>query len=180
MEIRKYTSNYREDMENICIATASQKAREEKIHHDFTLAMYCDVYLEKEIALMLMDQDKPVGYILCAKSYRDWLNHMEETANRIRQFPEPYPERLELELKEYGVYPQYPAHMHIDILEGYTGGGNGTKLLKALISILKEENVSGVMLGVSGTNKRAISFYQRNGFEILDGDENGYTMGLKL
>ena len=68
MYIKEYMPEYREAMEKVCLATASEKARTDKKHGQFSLLMYCDEYLDRELAYMLMnDEDTPVGYILCAK-----------------------------------------------------------------------------------------------------------------
>lgn len=61
-----------------------------------------------------------------------------------------------------------------------TSGGNETKLFAALLVILKVYHVSGRMLGVSDSNKRAVSFYQKMGFSVINRSEYGYTMGMKL
>ncbi|MBR3358518.1 MAG: hypothetical protein IKG46_11945 [Solobacterium sp.] len=45
-KIRKYTPEYRQRMEEICIATASEKARTDEVHAEFTKKMYCDMYLD--------------------------------------------------------------------------------------------------------------------------------------
>ena len=73
----------------------------------------------------------------------------------------------------------YPAHLHIDCLPGYTGLGIGSQLIETMADDLKDE-VNGVMLGVSKTNQGAINFYQKHDFDILDEDNAGYVMGRQL
>ncbi|HBZ50826.1 MAG TPA: hypothetical protein DEO69_01685, partial [Erysipelotrichaceae bacterium] len=73
----------------------------------------------------------------------------------------------------------YPAHLHIDCLQGYTGLGIGSQLIERMADDLKDE-VNGVMLGVSKTNHGAINFYQKHDFDILDEDNAGYVMGRQL
>ncbi len=180
MEIVPFEEKYRDDVEAICIATASEKARTSKVHHDFTLWMYCDAYLDDGICYVLLQEGKPVGYVMSVVSYAQWRKAMLPYAEKIAELPEPYPTRLRMELEEYGKYDAYPSHMHIDILESYTGNGNGSKLLQTLFARLRKEGVPGVMLGVAAQNKRAIAFYQKNGFEILEGGEGGFTMGVRL
>ena len=62
---------------------------------------------------------------------------------------------------------QYPAHLHIDILDGYQNQGVGRRLLEALFNKLKEENVPGVCLIAGASNKNACGFYEHMGFQKL-------------
>ena len=94
------------------------------------------------------------GYILCAKD----LKLYEKYA---------YPYYLTLK-EQY--YPEYPAHIHIDILEEYTGNGVGSKLMQALFEVLKEEKVPGICVLVDPTNKRAVRFYEKMGFKSFAED----------
>lgn len=64
-------------------------------------------------------------------------------------------------------YPEYPAHIHIDILEEYTGNGVGSKLMQALFEVLKEEKVPGICVLVDTNNKRAVRFYEKMGLRHL-------------
>lgn len=58
-------------------------------------------------------------------------------------------------------YPEYPAHIHTDILEEYTGNGVCSKLMQALFEVLKEEKVPGICVLVDTNNKRAVRFYEK-------------------
>jgi GNAT superfamily N-acetyltransferase len=73
----------------------------------------------------------------------------------------------EKKVSEMNVYTEYPAHLHIDVLEGYQRQGIGTKLVKALESHLKDMKVIGICLGTSERNYKSIPFYKKNGFELL-------------
>ena len=181
-KIRKYTPEYRQRMEEICIATASEKARTDAVHGKFTKLMYCDMYLDHGIALMLMNEkEEAVGYILAAKDIGTFLQKTKETREEITALGEYYKNRAEAEWDSLlQAAEEYPAHLHIDILEEYTGGGNGTRLMKEMLKELKEQGVRGVTLGVARSNERAFAFYQKMGFEILGEDEGGYALGMRL
>jgi ribosomal protein S18 acetylase RimI-like enzyme len=106
---------------------------------------------------------------------------MHPYAEEIRKLGEPYIKRVEDGLREYNLaYEEYPAHLHIDILEEYTGNHHGTMLMKAMLDLLRQHHVKGVCLGVARANQRAVSFYLHNGFKVLAEDEGGFFMGQKL
>jgi N-acetylglutamate synthase-like GNAT family acetyltransferase len=75
---------------------------------------------------------------------------------------------------------EYPAHLHIDILEAYTGSGNGKALIARALETMRADGVKGVILGVAKANERACRFYQACGFRILEEDDRGYAMGMSL
>ena len=181
-KIRKYTPEYRQRMEEICIATASEKACTDEVHGKFTKLMYCDMYLDHGEALMLMNEkEEVVGYILAAKDIGTFLQKTKETREEITGLGEYYKNRAEAEWDSLlQRAEEYPAHLHIDILEEYTGGGNGTRLMGEMLKELKEQGVRGVTLGVARSNERAFAFYQKMGFEILGEDEGGYALGMRL
>ena len=52
--------------------------------------------------------------------------------------------------------------------------------MQDMLKELKTQGVKGVMLGVAKSNERAIAFYQKNGFTVLEESEGGYAMGIRL
>ena len=85
-------------------------------------------------------------------------------------------------------YPEYPAHIHIDILEEYTGNGVCSKLMQVLFEVLKEEKkeLPDIILTSrefecvfqDRNNKRAVRFYEKIGFKAFE--ENPGIMLCKL
>ena len=181
-KVRAYTPEYRKRMEEICIATASDKARTDAVHGEFTKKMYCDLYLDHGIGMMLVDEtEQAVGYVLAAKDIGTFLQKSKEDRKAITDLGEYYAKRAEAEWDGYLQYAEdYPAHLHIDILEDYTGHGNGSHLMQDMLKELKTQGVKGVMLGVAKSNPRAVAFYQKNGFTVLEESEGGYAMGIRL
>ena len=68
------------------------------------------------------------------------------------------------ELREPDLSP-FPAHLHINLLEGYRASGAGTRLMRALLDHCRARGVTGIHLG--SISRRAIPFFARNGFEEL-------------
>ena len=180
MKTVPYTPEYREDIRRICIETASPDNKVNPEHHYFTLMMYCDPYIDHETAFILMDdENRPQGYILCAENYREFEKHIDPYLQKIRKECPNYASRADISLYEK-YQDEYPAHLHIDIMEEYTGGGNGTKLMKTLIDHLKTEHVKGLILGADKNNTRAVSFYKKMGFEAIEENEGGVVLAMKL
>ena len=76
------------------------------------------------------------------------------------------------------VLDRFPAHLHIDLLPGGQGGGNGRRMLTTLFDALRTAGAPGVHLGVSTTNTQATGFYAHLGFTPLSDD--GSLLGLDL
>ena len=65
------------------------------------------------------------------------------------------------------VVAEYPAHLHIDLLPQAQGAGQGRSMMERLLAEFGTAGVTGVHLGVSAQNVRAIGFYERVGFTTV-------------
>ncbi len=61
----------------------------------------------------------------------------------------------------------YPAHLHMNLAEGYRSGGIGSRLLSAYLAYLRENGVRGLHLGTTSHNKLAVPFYKKWGFQLV-------------
>lgn len=62
----------------------------------------------------------------------------------------------------------YQAHLHTDILPEYQGRGIGSALMKAFLDGLRARGVPGVQLGTSDRNLKALPFYKKMGFALVE------------
>jgi GNAT superfamily N-acetyltransferase len=69
---------------------------------------------------------------------------------------------------------EYPAHLHMNLAEGYRSGGIGSKLLAAYLEYLRANGVKGLHLGTTSYNKLAVPFYKKWGFRLVS--ESPFTM----
>ena len=179
-----YTPEHADELRAVCIAQASERARSEAAHGRFTLLMYCDAYLEHGVAYMLANKDGVAcGYVLAAEDARTWRSDFEPYRKQIAELGSDYERRVSEELDFYeSVADDYPAHLHIDIAEEFTGFGGGRMLVEALLARLREDGVRGVVFGVAAANKRAVGFYEHMGFQRLSeySDGTGLTFCMKL
>ena len=138
------------------------------------------LYIDKEICLILKnDLDEVCGYILCAKDLKVYEKNAYPYYLTLKELDEVKAERFpnaNRELERF--YPEYPAHIHIDILKEYTGNGVCSKLMPALFEVLKEEKVPRICVLVDTNKKRAVRFYEKMGFKAFE--ENPGIMLCKL
>ena len=184
MDVVPYTPEHAEELRRVCLEQASERARTDEAHGRFTLLMYCDAYLEHGIAYMLVD-DRGVarGYVLAAPDARAWAHDFAPYRDQISGLGDGYAGRVDDELDFYlSVADDFPAHLHIDISEDFTGSGGGRMLMETLLARLRADGVAGVVFGVSAANERAVGFYEHMGFERLqEYDEGaGLTFCMRL
>ena len=179
MEIIKYEPKYKQQVQNVCISQSTSRYKDDNAKKA-TLVLYCDPYIDKEICLILKnDLDEVCGYILCAKDLKAYEENAYPYYLTLKELDEVKAERFPTSNREMEhFYPEYPAHIHIDILEEYTGNGVGSKLMQALFEVLKEEKVPGICVLVDTNNKRAVRFYEKMGFKAFE--ENPGIMLCKL
>jgi ribosomal protein S18 acetylase RimI-like enzyme len=182
--VAPYSREHADEMRAVCLAQASERARSDEAHGRFTLLMYCDAYLERGVAYMLLDEGGVArGYVLAAEDARTWRSDFEPYRQQIAGLGADYERRVAEELDFYeSVAGEYPAHLHIDIAEECTGQGGGRMLMEALLARLRADGVRGVVFGVAAANERAVGFYEHMGFERLGeySDGEGLTFCMRL
>jgi ribosomal protein S18 acetylase RimI-like enzyme len=78
------------------------------------------------------------------------------------------------------VVAEYPAHLHIDLLERTRGLGLGRVLVERQIAALRSRGTRGLHLDVAADNAHAIGFYEHLGFAPLLELETSVLMGIRL
>lgn len=69
------------------------------------------------------------------------------------------------------VIAKYPAHLHINLLPGFQSQGTGTRLMKHFEAHMWDLGIQGLHLGTTNKNLKAVPFYQKMGFEIVQESE---------
>ncbi|HZK21465.1 MAG TPA: GNAT family N-acetyltransferase [Oscillospiraceae bacterium] len=185
ISVRAYQDKDRKAVEKICIATAGEKAIREPMWGETILNIYCRYYITKakDFCFVAVDEtDTPIGYILCAPDREEYKREfLRDEVKAIRKYNVIYSAfALGEMILSLPFEKRYPAHLHIDILEGFRHMGIGSELMESLCTKLQSVRVRGIMLSVAATNKNAIKFYQKNGFKRLLGSKMFYVMGKKL
>ncbi len=68
----------------------------------------------------------------------------------------------------------YPAHLHINIEEGYRRAGLGHLLMESYFAYLRENGVIGLHLGTSSLHSSALPFYDKLGFKVYAAIEGAF------
>lgn len=173
---------YDEALRLICMETGNSLEADEA-QKTFLLSMYCDCYLEQGHAFVLLgEEEQPQGYIFYAEDYESHAAQMQPYLEKLNALGNPlYPLMAKAEMGGYEANAaDYPAHLHVDIREAYTGSGNGSKLMEALLAHLRSKGVPGIMLQVAASNERAIKYYRKHGFETLSESPMSLVLGKKL
>ncbi len=183
--IRKMEKTDLEAVEYICRMTAGPLSMSDEAVGNVTAKLYSTYYVREETdtCFVLCDDDGAVkGYILSAPDYKKFKRvYREKDYKAIKALSKKSAKIAWFMPVPYIIFgKKYPAHLHIDLMEGFRGGGNGTKMIQTLLAKLKEIGVPGVMLIVSTDNTAARRFYIKNGFKEIISVFGGTVMAQKL
>ncbi len=146
---------------------------------------------EPRHALVATDEDGVAGYCLAARdtlafaawAEASWWPQLRAQHPR-RADGTPDAEVIELlhepPVASADIVEQYPAHLHIDLLERVRGTGTGRRLIEQQLAQLATAGAPGCHLTVGTTNGNAISFYRHLGWQVLAEDAEETVMGIRL
>ena len=195
--IRSYKSADTSAVYEICLKTGNSGQDATRLFSDPLVLghIYVGPYMEFEpqSVFILEDDQGPCGYImgvLDSQTYYQWMhsewlpkirvNYKKPTGN-----PDTWDETAKItDLLFHPVsqrlLPDYPAHLHIDLLSRAQGKGQGKLLMDRFIDYLKYNKIPGLHLELSSNNDRAFNFYRKYGIEELDRDNESIIMGYHL
>jgi len=195
--IRRYADADHDAVYDICVRTAAAggDARGRYSTDDLMPDLFAGpyVFLEPGSAFVLDDGDGAVGYVIgtpdtaaFARAYRErWIPRL---ADRYQVPPDPptTPDEQMLALHYspermlWAGLPEYPAHLHIDLLPPYQGAGHGRALIDTFCAAVAGAGAAGVHVCVVSENVPALGFYDRLGFRRLSVDDPGPVVYLGL
>lgn len=196
IEIRPYQSSDIFRLYQICLQTgnsgedATGIIDPELLGHIYA-APY--VFADPDLCFVLTERGCPSGYILGTSDslgFQQWaerhwwpeirakysLDMTSRTAREsalVRMIHTPA-------RKSPDYYTDYPAHLHIDLVQSVQGIGHGSKLMHTFLDALRARNIPGVHLGVGKANQRATSWYPKFGFQPIVETETETVFGLRL
>lgn len=181
--VRQYKPEDKPELQKICVETTLFPLTE-RVRKWLPLA-YNDYYTDCQsefVSVLADDGGRAVGYILCAPDEERFRWEMRRTyLPKIKKISFLAYLLLKAELGKKDIfYPEYPAHLHIDILPFYQRMGMGTKLMDDLIAKLKKAGIAGVKLSCAAKNQKAVAFYKKFGFRELRRRSGTVVFGMKL
>lgn len=194
--IRPYHPSDLTALYRICLGTGDAGQDGTHLYQDPDLLghYYAAPYavLEPELSFMLTCDGGPCGYVLGTRDTAsfgqccevEWFPPLRERypmppvedqsrdAHMIRAIHEGHDQQHE--------FPDYPAHLHIDILPEGRDLGWGRRMIETLVEQMRTLGVPAVHLGVGGRNTNAIGFYEHVGFHRVKEAEWGLILGMHL
>jgi ribosomal protein S18 acetylase RimI-like enzyme len=182
--IRPYQASDHDAVYDVCVRSGDSggDARGQYPSDDLLPDIYAGpyLYLEPELASVLDDRGRAVGYVLgtadtarFVRRYRqEWLiavagRHPEPASGPASPHDERLAELYQPERMLVGELAAYPAHLHIDVLPDYQRRGYGRRLIETLLDALARAGAGGVHLAVGTANVGAQEFYKRVGFGLV-------------
>jgi ribosomal protein S18 acetylase RimI-like enzyme len=181
--IRPYRPADRAAVADICVRTADAGGDSRRLYPDVDLmpSIFALPYahLEPDLAFVLDDGDRAVGYVLGTADTEAFVENYRE--NWLPALVDRYPDQADprtpteemvrlMHHPERMVVPEladYPAHLHIDLLPDHHRQGHGRNLMAAFLRALLEKGVPAVHLGMLTSNTSARLFYDRLGFHVI-------------
>ena len=184
MKIVDFQEKFRDRVRFVCLSTGPDNALTDKKTGDYIVNSYCNYYIDCEpenCFVLTDDDDSAVGYILCAQDLKKYKKNFKPYGKIVKRNAGIYNFEVFAEHFALGLFSsKYPAHMHIDILDDYTGQGYGSQMIEKLLKHLTDKGIKGIMLIVSSGNSDAVRFYKRHGFSVILSAFGGTVMGLDL
>jgi ribosomal protein S18 acetylase RimI-like enzyme len=193
VEVRPYRLQDRAAVRNICYATGllghpiTALVPDRELFADLWTAAYTDGF--PDLALVATLEAETIGYILGVADARALpsvfvrrvlplvLGRLFRGEYRSWRSSLPYLFRLALEPAMHAPVAQFPAHLHINLLESSRGRGVGHRLLEGFLTQLDAHGVPGVQLSTTDRNEAAVHLYERFGFRVLASRETKLYAG---
>ena len=186
--VRPYRPEDREAVRQIAFLTGlfgdsiAALVPDQELFADLWTVVYTDVF--PGFASVASSEGRTVGYIVGVTDARSlgsaylrrvlplvvgrlWRGEYRHWTRSL-----PYLGRSALEPSPHAPFEQFPAHLHINLLEAARGLGAGRALLERFLGQLEAAGVPGVQLSTTDHNRAAVRLYERAGFRVWASDES--------
>jgi GNAT superfamily N-acetyltransferase len=194
--VRPYQSGDIEALYHICLVTGDAGKDASPLHSDGQLVghIYSAPYgvIEPEHVFVAEDDAGVAGYVVGAFDTNAFAQRLERKwwpALRAR-----YADAKGLTEGDRGrvatimrpsqapadIVAEYPAHIHMNLLERLRGQKVGTRLLNQWVETAKAGGVEAIHLGASAANTGGCAFWQAGGFTPIRTEGGTVWFGMKL
>jgi GNAT superfamily N-acetyltransferase len=182
-EIRPYRPEDLDAVYDICVRTAARGGDATGVYlsDDLMPDAYAGPYLEltPELAFVVDDGGVVGGYVVgCADTAAFVAAYQDRWVPRLTgKYPPPAESGSSAWLVEAVLDPSrmllpevagHPAHLHIDLLPPYQGGGYGRALIETFLAAVAAAGAPAVHLSMDPGNTRAHGFYLHLGFRPIE------------
>ncbi len=167
MKIKKgYSANFESEIREIFFESSSRTIFENEQEKESFFHKYLGFYLENypEHVYLALENENLLGY-LCGvvdSSKEEKLNHLLSHYQIFSNY-----------------YPDYPAHLHMNVTESARGKEVGASLLEAFCVELKKQNIKGLHI-ITSIQARNRHFYSKNSFLFEKQHQNLLFMGRTI
>lgn len=196
-QIKNYSPEHHDFIYDICLKTGNSGKGAEHLYDDPMVLghIYAGPYinLEPESAFMLEDEKGICGYIIGAvdtqsffkKVKLNWLPVLQKQYKEPSENSKPWTKdeecvHLLFHPEDPVLFPDYPSHLHIDLLPRAQGQDQGKRMMDHFLKYLKDHGSKGVHLGLGINNERAFHFYKEYGLVELFRNSDTIFMGLSF
>lgn len=169
--VKPYSEKYKEDVKLICMNTGPGSVFTDEKMREYILSTYCYYYIEKEpenVFLIVDENDVAQGYIFGAADFDGYIRAFRPYLKRVKKTGIGNLLTAIAEISGHLIFKKkYPAHLHINLNEGFRRNGNGSLLMKTQLENMKSKGIKGIMLITGSGNTPAVNFYKKNGFRPL-------------
>ena len=197
VELRPYRAGDLDALYDICLLTGDSGRDATALHNDRKALghLYSAPYgvLEPGNVFVAEDSEGVAGYVVGtydtpafeARLEREWWPALRQHYAQVPMAELTAADRQRVaSIREPGANPahivaQYPAHIHMNLLERLRGQRVGTRLLDMWVAKARSSGVKGIHLGANGGNTGGIAFWSRS-FAPLETIGRTVWFGMKL
>lgn len=168
MKIRKYEARDKAACRRICSECAAG-LKEGDGYREADFALNCDLYTDygsEGCFVAVNDYDEPVGYAFCAPDPVRYNETFKSVYGKKLMFtaPDVWLTQTLIAKKLLKIADEYPARIVVNVLPAGQRMGIGGALKAKLAEYLAAEGVKGAYAPVPAKNRKAVSFFEKNGF----------------
>ena len=181
--IRQYNDQDNKAVRYVCHASSTTPAHKASLR--LVCLLHTDYYLaqDKAHAFVATDEfDKPVGYVLCDVDFKKYAQlYPTYIADVKKESRKDFKDSLFIIKNCAEIADDYPAHLQMNVLPSFQNRGIGRSLVETEIARLRGEGINGVHVVLKQSNKAALAFFERLGFQkLLRLGKKFYVLGLTI